>query len=295
MKKAVCVTGASSQLGVFLLPRLSAAGFRVLAVSRKARATETVGAETVCWVPPDHQAGPSGQLVSCGPLDLAQSLLAQNREIRRLVAFSTTSVLTKADSVNRQEREIISRIRSQEHQLRELCETRGVGLTLIRPTLIYGCGLDRTISLMARFGRRFGFIPVSRGAEGLRQPVHADDLADLAVRCLLSESAIGLESAACGGSTLSYREMMEKTAAACGRKVRILPLDPRLLAVAASLAALLPGYRGVNPEMVKRQGRDMVFDDSTWRKNLGYCPRAFDPAPADFEIPESARNLQLSR
>ncbi len=36
MRETVFVTGASSQLGVFLLPRLSAAGFRVLAFSRKA-------------------------------------------------------------------------------------------------------------------------------------------------------------------------------------------------------------------------------------------------------------------
>jgi len=295
MKESVLVTGASSQLGVFVLPRLSDAGFRVLALSRKARAPENGGAESVCWIPPGYSAGPAGQLVSCGPLDLAYSLIEQHPGIRRLVAFSTTSILTKADSVNRQERELIARIQSQEYQLRDLCETRKVGLTLIRPTLIYGCGLDRTISLMARFGQRFGFIPLAADANGLRQPVHADDLAALAVRCLLSETATGLESAACGGSTLSYREMMEKTAAACSRKVRTLPLDSRLLTAAARLAALLPGYKGVNPEMVRRQSRDMVFDDSTWRKILDYCPRTFDPAPADFEIPESARNLQLSR
>ncbi len=159
--------------------------------------------------------------------------------MQRVVAFSTTSVLTKAGSENRQEKELIAGIRAEEQQLRTLCEQRDIALTLIRPTLIYGCGMDRNISLMAKFGRRFRFIPVSSDANGLRQPVHADDLAELAVSCLLSETAIRLESAACGGSTLSYRDMMEKTAAACGKGVRILTLDGRVLAVAVRLAALL--------------------------------------------------------
>jgi nucleoside-diphosphate-sugar epimerase len=294
MKKTVFVTGASSQLGVFLLPRLSGAGFRVLAFSRKAPTSTADESETVCWVRPGRQTGPAAHLVSCGPLDLAHSLIAQNPGIGRLIAFSTTSVLTKAASENRQERELIARIQAQEQQLRDLCEKSDVVLMLLRPTLIYGCGLDQNISLMARFGQRFGFIPLAAGAEGLRQPVHADDLAALAVRCLIHETPVRLESAACGGSTLSYREMMEKTAAACGKKVRTLPLDSRLLAAAVRLAALLPPYRGINPEMVRRQSRDMVFDDSVLRKSLNYCPRPFDPVSADFEIPEFARDLQLS-
>jgi len=295
VKETVYVTGASSQLGVFLLPRLSSAGFRVLAFSRNASASPAGQSKSVYWVRPGRQAGPAAYLVSCGPLDMAHSLVVQNPGIQRLVAFSTTSVLTKAGSVNRQERSLVARIQAQEQQLRVACEKQGVVLTLIRPTLIYGCGLDRNISLMARFGRRFGFIPLARDATGLRQPVHADDLATLAVRCLLSETGVRLESAACGGSTISYREMMEKTAAACSGKVRVLAFDPRWLAAAVKLVALLPAYRGINPEMVWRQAKDMVFDDSGLRKSLDYRPRPFDPAPADFEIPEFAREFQLSR
>ena len=293
MRETVFVTGASSQLGVFLLPRLADAGFRVLAFSRKAPELPAEVSESVRWIRPGKEAGPAVHLVSCGPLDLAHELIAKNREVQRVVAFSTTSVLTKAGSENRQESALIASIQADEQRLRNLCEERNIALTLLRPTLIYGCGLDRNISLMAKFGRRFGFIPVASDANGLRQPVHADDLAALTVRCLVSKTAIRLESAACGGSTLSYREMMEKTAAACGKKVRILTLSTRVLAAAVRLVALLPAFRGVNPEMVRRQRRDMVFDDSGLRKTLGYQPRPFHPVPADFEIPGLARKLQL--
>jgi nucleoside-diphosphate-sugar epimerase len=293
MRERVFVTGASSQLGVFLLPRLSTAGFRVLAFSRKAPLAPVGVSECVQWNRPGREAGPASHLVSCGPIGLALQIIAGNTDLRRVVAFSTTSVLTKAESENRQEKALIADIRAAEQRLRTLCEQQGIALTLIRPTLIYGCGMDRTISLMAKFGRRFRFIPLASNADGLRQPVHADDLAALAVNCLLNETAVRLESAACGGSTLSYREMMEKTAAACGQGIRTLTLDGRVLAGVVRLAAWLPGLKGVNPEMVRRQGRDMVFDDSGLRTAPGYQPRPFDPLPEDFEIPEYARKLQL--
>ena len=295
MQRTAVVTGASSQLGVFLLPRLQEAGFRVLAYSRKAPESPVDVSTAVRWMQPGHAAGAAGYLVSCGPLDLACSMVARQTEVRRVVAFSTSSVLTKAGSENRGENLQMGKILRTEERLSVLCAEREIALALIRPTLIYGCGLDRNISLMARVGRRFGFIPVASEAAGLRQPVHADDLATLAVAYLLSDTMLSLESVACGGSTLSYREMMEKTAVACGPWVRTLTLNTHILAAAAWAASFLPGLRSVNTEMVRRQGRDMVFDDSVLRAALDYDPRPFQPGPGDLEIPDFAAELQLGR
>ncbi|MBT8048790.1 MAG: NAD-dependent dehydratase [Xanthomonadales bacterium] len=290
----VIVTGASSQLGVFLLPRLQAAGFRVLALSRNAPASPVDISESVRWLRSDKALAPACCLVSCGPLELARTLAEQTSGLQRVVAFSTSSVLTKARSDNPEESRQMAEILAHERLLRATCDIQGIALALIRPTMIYGCGLDRNISLLAAFGRRFGFIPVSSSAGGLRQPVHADDLAALALACLSSETALSLESVACGGSTLSYCKMMEKTAAAGGKDVSILKLNPRLFSFAASLASLVPGFKGLNPEMVRRQGRDMVFDDSELREKLNYQPRPFEPAPADLQVPGFARELQLT-
>jgi nucleoside-diphosphate-sugar epimerase len=295
MSETVLVTGASSQLGVFLLPRLQAAGFQVLALSRRAPVSPVEVSDSVRWMQPGQEPGPAEHLVSCGPLDLAVDLTEKSVGLKRLVAFSTTSVLTKADSPDRHEHTLIAEIRGAETRLTALCERLGIALTLIRPTLVYGCGLDRNISLLAGFGRRMGFIPLASQARGLRQPVHADDLAAIVVSCLVSGAPVQLASAACGGSTLSYREMMEKTANACGRRVRILTLNTRFLATMVRLLSALPTLRGLNPEMVNRQGRDLVFDDSELRETLGFTPRPFQPTAQDFQIPDFARVLQLPR
>jgi nucleoside-diphosphate-sugar epimerase len=304
MSDSVLVTGASSQLGMFALPRLQAAGFRVLALSRRAPPSAIDVSEQVSWqnpgpVPGEGSSGkvlpgwPAQHLLSCGPLDLAIALLIKQAGLRRVVAFSTSSILTKAGSANQAESEHMAEIQEQELRLKKLCDDRDVSLVLLRPTLIYGCGLDHNISTLARFGRRFGFIPLAGEARGLRQPVHADDLAAVAVHALSIDHAPSLESVACGGSTLSYRQMTEKIAAACGAGVRTLTLPPWLLAAAVRAATLLPAFRTINAEMVRRQGRDMVFDDTALREALDYQPRPFEPTQADFKVPEAALELQL--
>jgi len=304
MPDSVLVTGASSQLGVFALPRLQVAGFRVRALSRCAPPSAIEVSEQISWQNPgpildestgvEHStAGPAQHLLSCGPLDLAFALIINQAGLRRVVAFSTSSVLTKAGSTNQAESKHMAEIRGQELRLKKLCEGRGISLVLLRPTLIYGCGLDQNISTLARFGRRFGFIPLAGQAAGLRQPVHADDLAAVAVHALSVDHAKNLESVAGGGSTLSYRQMTKKIAAACGARVRTLALPPWMLTGAVRAASLLPAFRAFNAEMVRRQSRDMVFDDTALRKALDYKPRPFEPTGADFKIPEEALKLQL--
>ncbi|MEJ2384280.1 MAG: hypothetical protein P8Y54_07755 [Xanthomonadales bacterium] len=298
----VLVGGASSQIGVFLLPRLLDAGYRVRALSREADDTVTIG-DRLTWSCPDRERGAAteraetaGQprfLVSAGPQVLALELLERNPQIEKAIVFSTTSVLTKRASDNDDERELMARIQREESQLRAQCRRSATALVLIRPTLVYGCGLDRNISRLLRFGDRTGFIPISSAADGLRQPVHAADLADLAVSALAGETGGILEGPACGGEQLSYRVMVQR-AAACGRrKIRCLEWPPRLLAAAAGLAGRVLRSSGVNAQMVYRQAEDLVFDDHVFRSRLGYRPRPFRPTRADFSIPQELRRYRL--
>ena len=77
--------------------------------------------------------------------------------------------------------------------------------TVLRPALIYGLGLDRNVTAAARFIRRWHCFPLGGPGKGLRQPVHADDLAAAALAALDLPAAEGQSFNLGGGETLSYR------------------------------------------------------------------------------------------
>ncbi len=62
--------------------------------------------------------------------------------------------------------------------------SHGVEWIILRPTLIYGLGRDKNIAEIARFVRRFGFSPLFGKAKGLRQPLHAQDVAGACIAAL---------------------------------------------------------------------------------------------------------------
>ncbi len=302
----VLLTGASSQLGVFLIPRLLTAGFRVIALSRQASAVVAGSNEQLLWQHPEvfgigeviGESGVSAQvtmLISCGPVELARQAVAVCPQLERVVIFSTSSVFSKAASPNPSENRQITDILVQEIQLKSLCSERGLALAVFRPTLIYGCGLDRNISLLAAWIARLGWLPLAGRASGLRQPVHADDLAGLAVTALLTDQAMNLDSPACGGSTLTYRQMVELIFDALDKPRRIFSLPPHLMMVLVSLAGVLPPLRGVNRQMVHRQNIDLVFDDSVLKDSLEYRPRPFRPSADDFGISAKLERYRLIR
>lgn len=306
----ILLTGATGQVGVFAIPRLLDAGYPVIAMSRKVSRTDAaaeISPDTVRWVHPDdwlirtdqpealwQAVGPEGVgiLVSCGPVELAARLAPLCPNLRRIVCISTSSVHTKANSPNVAERMLISEISAAEEALKSFCQAQEITLLLLRPTMIYGCGLDQNISRIARLIRRFGFIPLAGKAAGLRQPVHADDLAALVLSAVESQSLSSMETPVGGGSVLSYCEMVEKVFTGLGRSPRILKVPTGLLVMLVRAVSWLPRMGGLNAGFALRQNLDMVFDDAWLRGLLDFKPRPFEPTAADFEMPVSARTHQ---
>jgi len=288
-RPAVLLTGASSQIGVFAIPRLIEAGFRVVAVSRKGRPPHFPDLEQVQWATAAiacEAARSCRFLLSAGPLELAKRFLLACDYLEQAVVFSSTSVASKQASGNPAERAQIRDMQTLESELQSIASSRGLRLAIFRPTLIYGCGMDTNISRLAAFIKRFGFMPVNGEAAGLRQPVHADDLAAVAVGALRSREDLPPVMNLCGGETLSYAEMVSRIFAAMGKPARLLRLPEWLFVAAVSIAGLVRPGSGLNGEMVRRQRHDLVFDDHEARALLAHDPRPFKPAKADFSLPE---------
>lgn len=297
-KPEVLVPGASSQIGVFALPLLISQGFEVVALSRHGKPSWYADINGVTWESVETSSASSLKsarfILSCGPLALAGELVSRCAELERVVAFSTTSTQSKRESADTAERVMAESIAGDETNLMERCAAVNAGLTLLRPTLVYGCGMDMNISWLARWIGRFGFVPLAGEARGLRQPVHAQDIARTAVTALTYPGTGMLESPLCGGSTLSYQDMVRAVFRALGRKPRLIHLPPELLATMTVVARLVPGMRSINAEMVRRQASDLVYDDFKARSELGHAPRPFEPRIADFKPPPREYLLELA-
>jgi uncharacterized protein YbjT (DUF2867 family) len=273
-------------------------GLEVVAVSRNPRPAWFPEFTGVQWVSDVRDLGADtagvDMLLSAGPIQLAARWAGQLERLERAVVVSTSSVLSKAESPNAGERAQIASIQAVESELAQWAADSGAALCVLRPTLVYGCGLDRNVSLLARWIERFGLVPLSRSADGLRQPIHAADLAALAVALLTRAQPCSMVTPVCGSETLTYREMVARIFHALDKPVRVIGLPEPLLIAIARLGGYLGGGR-VNAEMIRRQAADLVFDDGAAWSGLGFSARGFHPRREDFSLPEKSLLIEMSR
>lgn len=276
----ILVTGASSQIGHFLLPKLTEAGFSVQALSRRPPATGLAG---IRWQHCDIAAGtvpeiPLTGAIHLAPLPLLPPLLPQLAQLgaKRVIGFGSTSRFTKAASADPAEREYAAALERAEQAIAEFCEPRGIAWTVFRPTLIYGCGMDKNVTAIARLIRRFRFFPLIGGG-GLRQPVHADDLAAACLAAWDRPAAFNRGYDLSGAEVLSYRAMVERIFAAEGVPPRCLPIPLALVRFGIRLLSLLPRYGYLTTEMADRMAADLAFDHARASADFGYAPRPFEP------------------
>ncbi len=297
MTTSALVFGARGQIGHCLLPRLREAQWQIHAVSRELAAAHDDG---IRWhrmeLYNDADSAPATEVIfSLGPLDGFASWFERSpRTAARVIAFGSTSIATKQDSDDPHERDIAARLQAAESRLAELCDARGARLTVLRPTLIYGVGMDRNLTRIAQLARRWGVFALPRGATGRRQPVHADDLAAAALQAAVAENTLQRAYDLPGGEILSYRDMVARTLACLRPRVPLLELPSGPLRAALWCAHRAGALGDAGTGVLQRLRTDMVFDIGAARRDLHYVPRAFSPRARmfDAELHRGADMLQ---
>ena len=259
--RTVLLFGASGAVGRYLLPLLTDAHYKVWPASRDTRAGWLAGDlhdTRLDWPAADIA-------ISLGPLDaFAAWLERQPLPPRRVIALSSMSAETKVLSPDPDERALAERLRAAEARLLDCSAARGIASTIFRPTLIYGAGTDRSLAPIARFARRWHLLPMPLPASGLRQPVHAADLAGACAAVIDSVVTHARIYALGGGERLTFAAMLWRLRAA--QRGFVLPVPVPLTVLRMTRIS-----RGV----LARLREPLIVDNSPALRDFAYAPRGF--------------------
>ncbi|MBT8113885.1 MAG: NAD-dependent epimerase/dehydratase family protein [Arenicella sp.] len=269
-------------IGTPLCDKLAQSGQAYRAISRS-----PADQKTLVW---DMSQPPARDMVGrlsgvdtifhCAPIWLlpAHLSLFKDAGMTRLIAISSTSVISKIKSASPAERSLATQLAKAEDSLRHYCDGHGVALTIFRPSMVYGRTLDQNIMQIARSIRRFGLVVVAGAASGKRQPVHCDDLVSALLLAQHNNHTYGKTYELAGAEVISYRSMIERIFVALGKKPRIMQLPMKIVRAGLRTAALFSKF-GYTPEMANRMNQDLVYDYSQANRDFAYTAREFSLDP----------------
>ncbi|MDQ6962507.1 MAG: NAD-dependent epimerase/dehydratase family protein [Mariprofundaceae bacterium] len=280
--KTVMITGASSQIGDFLLPLLQKDSYQVVAISRTQQSSHDVQ-----WIkanisePKTMSEAFIGAdvFIHIAPLALLPPLLPAIKEkgIKRIIAFGTTSMFAKKQSHTLIEQKTVAELELAEKAIHDYCQQENIHWTIFRPTLIYGCGKDKNISFVAKTMKKYHFFPIVGQASGLRQPVHTHDLAQACLQVINNPNTYDKAYNLSGHEILSYKDMLERVIDVQQQTAWLVPIPLFLFRILVKVAHIMPAYRYLTPDMANRMNQDLCFDHQAASEDFDYKPRSFQP------------------
>lgn len=204
-----------------------------------------------------------GLLISFAPIWLLAEFLVRISvdqpeklvELTGIVAVSSSSYITKQYAFSEYDKSLAASLNQAHNLLLNLGHSLNISCHIIAPTLVYGSinGFsDRNISSIVRLLRRAPLLFLPRNS-GLRQPIHASQLADVVYGKVKSiQHPINrIESTVLtvgGDEILTYTQMILKVQMSLpvrdvGRRCRIIGLPNRVFYLFA--AGILP----INPKL----------------------------------------------
>lgn len=315
--RAVLVTGANGFVGRHLCAALAAAGHTLAAGVRAAESGAALPSGVAPRVLGDLAEGaapPASALADVGCVvhlaarvhvmhDHGNAALAEYRRInvhgscvlaraaaragaRRFVYVSSVKAMGEASASPL--READPRVPADaygwskaeaEDALREVADTEGIDLVVIRPPLIYGPGVRgnfRRLIQLAKVGARFP-LPLSGG--GRRSLVYVGNLVDALAATVEQPAAVGQTFFVRDGVDLTTGELLRRVGTVLGRPPRLFAVPPVVLRTAARVA-------GLGAEVDRLLGTLQV-NDGHIRRTLGWTP----PFDMDHALGTTVRAL----
>ncbi len=285
-RPVVIVTGAKSDVGDYLLKRLSENGFHVFAVSRNEVPIKSSSGH-IAWLKMEYfqKSNPDdfGEVfawVNLAPVWTTRALanVFHKFKPRKIVALSSTSIEGKSESQHEKDVNVVTKLLEGERWLANYSDKYETDCTILRPTLVYGGPRNQNVNFLKQFIKIFRIFPLVGRGDGKRQPIHADDIAIICVHALKKEiqQKSNIYNIA-GGDTLTYREMVDRIFEALSMQPRYLKIPISMVRPVINVASRIPYLNFLNSEMAQRTEQNLVYSIDRAVKELQFSPRKFDP------------------
>ena len=150
-----------------------------------------------------------------------------------------------------------------EQGLREIAWQTGMEVVIIRPTLVYGPGVNANFAAMIRW-LKCG-VPLPLGAiRNRRSLVSLDNLVDLLVTCLTHPAAANQTFLVSDGEDVSTAELLRRMGQAMGFSAHLIPVPAILLKLAAAMVG--------KQDVAQRLCCSLQVDIEKTRRLLGWTP-----------------------
>ena len=277
MTRSYLITGARGVIGIPLINALIDDHSTVIAVSRSDNSSDS---PRLKWIKNNLEQGLDiswkqiNIYIHCAPLWLLPAALegCTNSKLR-VIAFSSTSVISKQSSADRPDSDLARELEGAEQLSLSVASNLGLEMIILRPTMIYGYGLDSNVMQIASVIKRFNFFLLAGKAIGKRQPVHVDDLVSLIMRLSKKKDWPERIYELGGGEVLSYKEMIIRIFHALGIRPRIISIPVFGYRILITITSLFKPE--LSPGMADRMNQDLMYNIDKAINQLGFKPAKF--------------------
>ena len=150
-----------------------------------------------------------------------------------------------------------------EQGLRDIAAHTGMDVTILRPPLVYGPGVQANFLQLMQAVDRGWPLPLS-GVNNRRSLIYLDNLTGAIITCLTHPAAAGKTYLVSDGEDVSTAELITRIAQALGKSSRLWPCPLGLMELAGMMT-------GKSDEVARLLG-SLCIDSSKIRSELGWTP-----------------------
>lgn len=170
-----------------------------------------------------------------------------------------------------------------------------IGITVLRPTMIYGSSGDRNVYKLVDYLYRHKFFPMFGKGETLMQPVHAKDLGYAYYDVLVNkDKTFNKEYNLSGKSPIKYIDLVKSVSDTLGRNNTIIKIPLWISILAAKVYNAVDKKAIISVEQVLRmqEDKDFIYDEAA--KDFGYTHLSFQEG-IKGEVEEYLRSKRRGR